>query len=108
MTEGYSRELSSCGFWPGGGKEGAFYSYAYPEPAGFADHPVEPEAAYYSAEHQEFLLPYEAARTADDPDHAVARFLQTTYEAAAELGDWDRAALEDDPDRLLPQSLRRS
>jgi len=108
MTEGYSRELSSCGFWPGGGEEGAFYSYAYPEPADFADHPVEPEAAYYSGEIQEFLLPYEAARTADDPDGAVARFLQTTYEAAAELGGWDRAALEDDPDRLEPQALGRN
>jgi hypothetical protein len=108
MTEGYSRELSSCGFWPGGGKEGAFYSYAYPEPADFADHSVEPEAAYYSGELQEFLLPYEAARTADDPEYAVARFLQTTYEAAAELGGWDRAALEDDPGRLQPQSVPRS
>jgi hypothetical protein len=104
MTEGYSRELSSCGFWPGGGREGAFYSYAYPEPAGFADRPVEPEAAHYSGELQEFVLPYEAARTADDPDHAVMRFLQTTYEAAAELGDWDRAALEEDPNRLPPKS----
>jgi hypothetical protein len=106
MTEGYSRELSSCGFWPGGGKEGAFYSYAYPEPAGFANYPVEPKAAYYSGELQEFLLPYEAARAADDPDHAVTRFLQTAYEAAAELGGWDREALEDDPNRLQPQSAR--
>ena len=104
MVEGYSRELSSCGFWPGGGKEGAFYSYAYPQPADFAGHPVEPEAAYYSGELQEFILPYEAARTENDPDHAVARFLQTTYEAAAELGGWDRVALEDDPNRLRPQS----
>ena len=85
MTEGYSRELSSCGFWPGGGKEGAFYSYAYPEPEGFSAHRVEPNTAYYSDELKEFLLPYEAVRTADDPDHAVARFLQTTYEAAANL-----------------------
>jgi hypothetical protein len=102
MVEGYSRELSSCGFWPGGGKEGAFYSYAYPEPKGFSAHRVEPDAAYFSEQHGEFLLPYEAVRTADDPDHAVARFLQTTYEAAAELGGWDRSTLEDDPDRLLP------
>jgi Family of unknown function (DUF5996) len=102
MVEGYSRELSSCGFWPGGGKEGAFYCYAYPEPAGFGDYPVEPEAAYYSQELQEFLLPYESVRTAEDPDHALTRFLQTTYEAAAELGGWDRAALEDDPRRLPP------
>ena len=104
MAEGYSRELSSCGFWPGGGKEGAFYSYAYPEPEGFSAHRVEPDTAYFSDEHGEFLLPYEAVRTADDPDRAVARFLQTTYEAAAELGGWDRGALEDDPNRLPPLS----
>ncbi len=108
MVEGYSRELSSCGFWPGGGKEGAFYSYAYPEPDGFAGYRVEPNTAYYSDEHKEFLLPYEAVRTADDPDHALARFLQTTYEAAAELGGWDRSTLEDDPNRLPPLSTRRS
>jgi Family of unknown function (DUF5996) len=100
MVEGYSRELSSCGFWPGGAKEGAFYSYAYPEPDGFAAYPVEPDAAYYNEELGEFLLPYEAVRTADDPDHAVEQFLQTTYVSAAELGRWDRAALEDNPDRL--------
>jgi hypothetical protein len=100
MVEGYSRELSSCGFWPGGGKEGAFYSYAYPEPPGLSDAVIQPDAAYYSHEIKEFLLPYEAVRTADDPDHALTRFLQTTYEAAAELGSWDREALEDDPDRL--------
>jgi hypothetical protein len=104
MVEGYSRELSSCGFWPGGGREGAFYSYAYPEPSGFARYPIAPDGAYFSEDFGEFLLPYEAARAADDPDHAVARFLQTTYEAAAELGGWDRAALEDDPHRLPPRS----
>jgi hypothetical protein len=108
MAEGYSRELSSCGFWPGGGKEGAFYSYAYPEPDGFSAYRVEPDAAYYSQDVKEFLLPYEAVRTADDPDRAVARFLQTTYEAASELGGWDRSALEDDPNRLPPLSMRRS
>jgi hypothetical protein len=99
-VEGYSHQLSSCGFWPGGGKEGAFYSYAYPEPKGFAEYRVEPTAAHYSADFKEFLLPYEAVRTDTDPDNAVAQFLQTTYEAAAELGGWDRAALEEDPDRL--------
>jgi hypothetical protein len=108
MVEGYSRELSSCGFWPGGGKEGAFYSYAYPEPDGFSAHRVEPDGAYFSHELGEFVLPYEAVRTADDPDHAVARFLQATYEAAAELAGWDRSALEDDPDRLQPRSMHRS
>ena len=108
MAEGYSRELSSCGFWPGGGKEGAFYSYAYPEPDGFSSHRIEPSSAYFSDELGEFLLPYEAVRTADDPDLAVARFLQTTYEAAAELGGWDRGALECDPDRLMPRSMHSS
>ncbi|GAA1244653.1 DUF5996 family protein [Janibacter melonis] len=99
MVEGYSRELSSCGFWPGGGEEGAFYAYAYPEPEGFSAHPVTPAQARYSVENGQFLLPYEAVRTARDPDRALLDFLQTTYEAAAEHGDWDRAALEDDPTR---------
>jgi hypothetical protein len=108
MVEGYSRELSSCGFWPGGGKEGAFYSYAYPEPDGFSGHRVEPSTAYFSGEHGEFLLPYEAVRTADDPDRAVTRFLQTTSEAAAETGGWDRGALECDPGRLARRSKHGS
>jgi hypothetical protein len=99
MVEGYSRELSSCGFWPGGGEEGAFYSYAYPEPDGFRDYPVGPAQAYFSDEFGQFLLPYEVVRTAPDPDRAVSQFLHTTYEAAAERGKWDRKALEDDPDR---------
>ncbi|HWK25526.1 MAG TPA: DUF5996 family protein [Solirubrobacter sp.] len=94
MVEGYSHELSSCGFWPGGGEEGAFYAYAYPEPDGFATHPVGPAAAFYSDEFQQFLLPYEAVRTAPDPDAAALEFLQDTYEAAAIRGGWDRAALE--------------
>ena len=100
MVEGYSHELSSCGFWPGGGDEGAFYSYAYPAPEGFADQPAGPDGAFYSAEFQQFLLPYEVARAAPDPDRAVAEFLHSTYAAAADLGGWDRAALEDDPMRL--------
>ncbi|GJJ21807.1 DUF5996 family protein [Mycolicibacterium mageritense] len=99
MVEGYSHELSSCGFWPGGGEEGAFYAYAYPEPEGFADYPVGPEAAFYSADFRQFLLPYEAVRTAADPDRALLEFLQSTYAAAADLAKWDRAALEDDPQR---------
>ncbi|WP_069814376.1 DUF5996 family protein [Streptomyces sp. TP-A0874] len=99
MREAYSRELSSCGFWPGGGEEGAFYAYAYPAPDGFAEHPVSPEAASFSADLGEFLLPYEAVRTAADPEGDLLRFLQTTYEAAAERGGWDRGALEQDPGR---------
>jgi uncharacterized protein DUF5996 len=100
MVEGYSRELSSCGFWPGGGEEGAFYAYAYPEPEGFRTYPVGPVEAYFSDEFGQFLLPYEAVRTASDPDRTVSEFLRTSYEAAAELGNWDRQALEDDPHRL--------
>ncbi len=99
MVEGYSHEVSSCGFWPGGGDEGAFYAYAYPEPDGFARHPVRPDAASYNTAAGQFLLPYEAVRTAPDPDRALLEFLQTTYEAAAVHGDWDRDALEDDPAR---------
>jgi hypothetical protein len=99
MVEGYSRELSSCGFWPGAGEEGAFYAYAYPEPKGFSDYQVGPADAFYSTELGQFLLPYEAVRTASDPDRTLLEFLQTTYEAAADLADWDRSALEDDPGR---------
>ncbi|MBN9111619.1 MAG: hypothetical protein J0I34_22900 [Pseudonocardia sp.] len=99
MVEGYSRELSSCGFWPGGGEEGAFYAYAYPEPDGFREHPVLPEQAFFSEQFQQFLLPYEAVRASPDPDELVAEFLHSTYEAAAEHGNWDRASLEDDPQR---------
>ncbi|CNG65945.1 Uncharacterised protein [Mycobacterium tuberculosis] len=103
MVEGYSGELSSAGFWPGGGEEGAFYSYAYPEPPGFPDHPVTPADAFYSREMGEFLLPYEAVASAEDPDGTLTAFLQTTYEAAAERADWDRSALEDTPTRLNDQ-----
>lgn len=99
MEEGYSHELSSIGFWPGGEGEGLFYSYAYPEPDGFREHPVRPEAAYYYKEGGEFVLPYTAVRTAADPDATLLEFLNTTYEAAADLGRWDRSALEADPNR---------
>lgn len=99
MVEGYSHELSSCGFWPGGSAEGTFYSYAYPEPPGYAEHPVAPEAAVYSADVGEFLLPYENVRTAADPDDTLMAFLQTSYAAAADHGHWDRRCLEDDPRR---------
>ena len=99
MVEGYSHELSSCGFWPGGGEEGAFYAYAYPEPVGFAEYPVGPEAAFYSPQFRQFLLPYEAVRTSPHPDLALLEFLQSTYAAAADLAGWDRSQLEADPQR---------
>ena len=90
MIEGYSHEISSAGFWPGGGAEGAFYSYAYPAPEGFSDAPV-PAPAYFDHALGEFILPYEAVRIAADPDALVRDFLAATYEAAASLGRWDRS-----------------
>ena len=93
--EAYSHEVSSAGFWPGANLGyPAFYSYAYPGPDGFADAPVEPSEATWSSELGEFLLPYDAVRTSDSPDETLLAFLQTTYEAAADLGNWDRDALE--------------
>ncbi len=94
--EAYSHEVSSCGFWPGGGPipYPAFYSYAYPEPDGFSLAPVKPESAFYSADLREFILPYDAVRESSSPDQTLLDFLQTTYEAAADLANWDRAALE--------------
>jgi hypothetical protein len=94
--EAYSHEVSSAGFWAGGGpvRHAAFYSYAYPEPPGFAQARVAPEAAYYHPELREFVLPYDAVRTASSPDDTLLAFLQSTYEAAADLGHWDRNALE--------------
>ncbi|WP_211214079.1 DUF5996 family protein [Salisaeta longa] len=95
MEEAYSHELSSAGFWPGSGLgEAAFYSYAYPTPDGFADAPVTPDAAFYHEDLGEFILPYEAVRTAPDPDSTLIAFLRSTYAAAADTGDWNRAALE--------------
>jgi hypothetical protein len=93
--EAYSHEVSSCGFWPGAGfGQPAFYSYAYPEPAGFAAATVRPDSAFYSRELQEFVLPYDAVRRAVAPREALLQFLESTYVAAADLGHWDRAALE--------------
>lgn len=94
--EAYSHEVSSCGFWPGGGAfpHPAFYSYAYPEPAGFSAALVRPAAAFYSNDFREFLLPYDAVRRAESPDSVLLEFLQSTYEAAANLARWDRQALE--------------
>jgi hypothetical protein len=96
MREAYSHELSSAGFWPGGGAlpEPAYYSYAYPEPPGYADALVEPEGAYYDRTLREFVLPYEAVRSAPSPEEKLMAFLESTYEAAASLGRWDRPALE--------------
>jgi Family of unknown function (DUF5996) len=96
MREAYSHELSSAGFWPGGSgiDHATFYSYTYPEPDGFRSAAVRPEAAYFSEELGEFLLPYDAIRTVPDPDGALLAFLQSTYEAAADAAHWDRLALE--------------
>ena len=94
--EAYSHEVSSCGFWPGGGAVPypAFYAYAYPEPAGFKDAPVRPEGAFYSQDFGEFILPYDIVRQSDSPDRTLLDFLESTYAAAADLAHWDRAALE--------------
>jgi uncharacterized protein DUF5996 len=93
--ESYSHEVSSCGFWPGAGLgEPAFYAYAYPELGGFKQHRVQPNEAYYHETLREFILPYEAVRMANTPDDALLAFAQTTYEAAAISGNWDRDALE--------------
>lgn len=95
MAEGYSHELSSAGYWPGGG-EGLFYSYAYPEPEGFREFPVATPGASYSTELGEYVLPYSQVRAASNPDGLLLDFLQSTYEAAAVCGRWDRDALERD------------
>jgi hypothetical protein len=100
--EAYSHEESSAGFWPGGaGGEGGpfFYSYAYPPPEGFADAKVRPAAARFDAALGEFILDYDAVRAAADPDAALLAFLESTYAAAADLGHWDRAALDCAPGR---------
>ena len=93
--EAYSHEDSSAGFWPGDARfpQAAFYSYAYPEPPGFRDQPAG-AGGYFDTNLGEFILPYEAVRRASDPDALLLGFLQTTYEAAADCGKWDRAALE--------------
>jgi hypothetical protein len=97
--EAYSHEVSSAGFWPGGGVVDfpAFYSYAYPAPDGFASAPVTPPEAYFDGNAGEFLLPFDAARRASDPDATLLAFLESTYRAAADLGSWDRDALESAP-----------
>jgi hypothetical protein len=94
--EAYSHEVSSLGWWPGGGPVAgaAFYSYAAPEPSGFSAAPVRPAKAAYNTDLKEFLLMYDEVRTAPDPRTALLDFCQSTYDAAATLGKWDRAALE--------------
>lgn len=95
-VEAYSHEVSSCGFWPGNGGFGkaAFYAYAYPAPAGFAGAPLRPQPARFDAGMQEFIIDYEDVRMSPDPDAVLLDFFQSTYEAAANLAHWDRAALE--------------
>jgi hypothetical protein len=106
--EAYSHEVSSAGFWPGGGGTDfpAFYSYAYPAPKGFGDAPAGPEGAYFDRRLGEFVLPYDSVRQSADPERTLMGFLEHTYRAAADLGGWDRSAL-DAPvgEKLRPRPL---
>ncbi len=101
--EAYSQEVSSLGFWPGNAAMPTplFYSYAYPEPAGFAQAKVQPESASYNATLREFTLPYDAVRAAKAPDEVLLEFAQSTYDAASILGKWDRSGLEEVKPSLL-------
>jgi hypothetical protein len=92
MIEAYNDEVSSCGYWPGGADEGAFYSYAYPTPEGFAGHAVTPAAAYYDQQLGEFVLPYAAVRAASDPDALLLEFLDSTFRAAYDLARWSQVS----------------
>ena len=94
--EAYCKEVSSCGFWPGNETVpfAAFYSYIYPEPDGYKDANIKPEKAYYHEQLREFVLPYEAVQQAENPQAMLLDFMQSTYEAAANLANWDRKALE--------------
>lgn len=94
MWEAYSHEVSSAGYWPGPDGEGHFYSYGYPEPRGYRDAPVSPAQALFDPDLGEFLLSYTVVRESSDPDAVLLEFLQSTYEIAADAGQWDRAALE--------------
>ena len=95
-VEAYSHEVSSCGFWPGGGPVDmpVFYAYAYPEPEGFKEYAIQPAEAFYHPQMREFLLPYDVVRTAKSPDQMLLAFVQSTYEAAANLAQWERGKLE--------------
>jgi hypothetical protein len=99
MRDAYSHEVISHGFWPGSAQlpEPAFYAYAVPEPPGLKEAPVVPAAAFYHRDLGELILPYEAVRTAPDPDAAIQMFVDSTYQQAADLGRWDRVALERAP-----------
>ena len=101
--EAYSQEVSSLGFWPGNAAAPMplFYSYAYPEPSGFTKAKVQPEAASYNATMHEFILPYDAVRTADSPDAVLLEFAQSTYDAASTLAKWERDALKEVKPSLL-------
>jgi hypothetical protein len=96
IAESYSHECSSCGFWPGNGGYGraAFFVYAYPEPKGYGETRLASAEAFYDTGLGQFILPYDAVQRSDDPDRLLLGFLQETYAAAAELGNWDRKALE--------------
>lgn len=94
--EAYSHEVSSCGFWPGNEQmpQPIFYSYAYPEPQGFSTAAARPAGAGYSPDLKEFVLPYDEVRQSASPDAALLDFMQSSYEAAADFGGWDRSELE--------------
>ena len=96
VREAYSHEVSSCGFWPGSDQmpQPVFYAYAYPEPDRFRTAKVSPGGAAYNSELREFILPYDDVRQSASPDAALLEFLQSSYEAAADFGGWDRGALE--------------
>jgi hypothetical protein len=106
--EAYSQEVSSLGFWPGNAAAptAIFYSYAYPEPAGFAEAKVQPTAAFYEPKFREFMLAYDAVRTAEKPDEVLLDFAQSTYDAASKLGQWDRDALQEHKPSLHSTHLR--
>ena len=99
--EAYSHELMSVGFWPGSGNipDPAFYAYAAPEPEGFTSASIRPKGAFYNPPTHGFVLMYEEVRKSEDPDRTVLEFIRSTYEAASELGHWDRSALERQPSR---------
>jgi hypothetical protein len=97
MLEAYSHEVSSLGYWPGGGAEGLFYSYAYPQPTGYKQATIRPPEASWNAEMTEFILPYEPVRSARNPARMLLEFAQSTYEAAADAAGWDRTHLERNP-----------